>query len=216
MKQAILFDLDNCLAAANEAGPALLQPVFEAIMAANGGALAPDALERAKADLWLRPFDIVARKHAFPDAIHAAGWEAYRALRITTPLTGYADLAVLRELDARCFLVTSGFRRLQESKVDALGIRGFFEGVYIDAIDEPGRLGKRRIFENILQEHRLSLAQAMVVGDDPESEIEAGNRLGIMTVQILRPGVVRSEWATCHIASLSALPALLRSRSTRV
>lgn len=43
----------------------------------------------------------------------------------------------------------------------------------------------------------------LVVGDNPDSEIEAGNRLGIKTVQILRPGVPFGDSATYHVRSLS-------------
>jgi putative hydrolase of the HAD superfamily len=34
----------------------------------------------------------------------------------------------------------------------------------------------------------LSPEEVVIVGDNPDSEIEVGNRLGIRTVQILRPG----------------------------
>ena len=33
--------------------------------------------------------------------------------------------------------IDSGFRRLQESKVKALGIEHLFTAIHIDAIDEP-------------------------------------------------------------------------------
>ena len=48
------------------------------------------------------------------------------------------------------FLVTSGFRRLQESKVRALGFADWFAAIYIDAIDEPNRRGKHGFFQDIL------------------------------------------------------------------
>jgi putative hydrolase of the HAD superfamily len=86
------------------------------------------------------------------------------------------------------FLVTSGFRRLQESKVRALGIAHLFAEIHIDAIDEPDRKGKLRIFETILDRNGLRPEEALVVGDNADSEIEAGNRLWIKTVQVLRPG----------------------------
>jgi putative hydrolase of the HAD superfamily len=49
----------------------------------------------------------------------------------------------------------------------------------------------------------------MVVGDNPDSEIVAGNRLGMKTVQVLRPGVPRGDNATAHINSLNELGELL-------
>jgi putative hydrolase of the HAD superfamily len=48
-----------------------------------------------------------------------------------------------------------------------------------------------------------------VVGDNPEAEIAAGNRLGIQTVQTLRAGVPRADNATFYIHTLAELPELL-------
>jgi len=48
-----------------------------------------------------------------------------------------------------------------------------------------------------------------VVGDDPDSEIAAGNRLGIPTVQIQRPAIPRAANALHHIRSLTELPDIM-------
>jgi FMN phosphatase YigB (HAD superfamily) len=50
------------------------------------------------------------------------------------------------------------------------------------------------------------------VGDNPDSEIEAGNRLGITTVQILRLGVPHGNNATQYIHDLAELKGLLMQR----
>jgi len=52
---------------------------------------------------------------------------------------------------------------------------------------------------------RLHPAEVLVVGDSFESEIDAGNRLGLRTVQILRAGAQRTDHATYHITSLAEL-----------
>lgn len=209
MIQAIIFDLDNCLAAANEPGEQLLAPVFAAIRAANDGTVSETALRAAFADCWRTAFDAVAEKHHLTAAMRAAGCEALNRIEVTTPMHGYGDLAVLKELPVKRFLVTSGFRRLQESKVRALGIADWFAAIYIDAVGERDRKGKFGIFRDILDQYRLQAAEVLVVGDHPESEIAAGNRLGIRTVQILRPGVKRCESATRHISNLGELKGLL-------
>jgi len=108
-------------------------------------------------------------------------------------------------LPATLFLVTSGFRRLQASKVRALGIAKFFKEVHIDAIDEPERLGKLGIFQRIKDQNNLDSSEVVVVGDNPESEIEAGHALGLHTVQILRPGVSRGTNADQFVHSLKEL-----------
>jgi FMN phosphatase YigB (HAD superfamily) len=138
-----------------------------------------------------------------------AGWRVFGGLEVNRKLHGYGDLSLLSELPANRFLVTSGFRRLQESKIRALDLIPLFTAVYVDAIDEHDRLGKLGHFESILQKQRLTAAEVLVVGDNADSEIAAGARLGMPTVQTLRPGVPYAANATFHIHSLQELKALL-------
>jgi putative hydrolase of the HAD superfamily len=203
--RGIIFDLDNCLAAADEVGARLFQPAFDAIRAANQGTLAPEALETALRDCWVHSLDFVAAKHGFSESMLAAGWGAFLEIEVREPMRGYGDLDVLRDLGQLRFLVTSGFRRLQESKIRALGITSLFDAIEIDAIDAPNRKGKERIFVDLLERFNLRPEEVLVVGDNPDSEIEAGRRLGIRTVQIIRPGVVRASGATEHVKDLVEL-----------
>jgi putative hydrolase of the HAD superfamily len=138
-----------------------------------------------------------------------AGWNAAAHAEVTTPLRGYPDLGALRDLHVTLFLVTSGFRRLQESKISALRIAQLFAEVHVDAIDEENRKGKRRIFADIMSSHGLAPDEVLVVGDNPDSEIDAGNQLGIKTVQILRPGVTRGDNASYYIDELAELKHLV-------
>jgi len=210
MIKAIIFDLDNCLAAAEETGRQLLVPTFDAIGRANHGTLTDDELERAFDACWGHSLDAVARKYGFSDEMLTAGWAENARAEVTVPMRGYPDLDAIRELPATLFLVTSGFRRLQESKVRALAVRSLFERVYIDAIDEPNRKGKEAIFAQILRANALEPSEVLVVGDDADSEIAAGNRLGIPTVQIRRAGIPHAANATRHIASLTELNGIMR------
>jgi HAD superfamily hydrolase (TIGR01549 family) len=209
MIKAIIFDLDNCLAAADEVGPELLEPTFAAIRRANKGALSDEALERAFTDCWRHPLDYVAKEHGFSEEMLAAGWEVAARTEVGTRMYGYPDLDALNELAARLFLVTSGFRRLQDSKIKALGFGPLFEAVYVDAIDEADRKGKQGIFKEILDTYALETSEVLVVGDNPDSEIEVGNRLGMRTVQILREGVPRESNATHYIHRLGELKGLI-------
>jgi putative hydrolase of the HAD superfamily len=208
MIKALIFDLDSCLAAANEVGDALFEPAFQAIRAANKVAVPDNQLQAAFADCWRFPFDSVAAKYGFSSGMRQAGFDAFRQTEVTQPMYGYGDLAVLTEIPAKLFLVTSGFRHLQESKVRALGIAHLFTEVHIDAIDEAHPKGKLPAFAAILNKHQFSPAEVLVVGDNPDSEIAAGNRLEMTTVQILRPGVPASPAAAHRIRSLHELKAI--------
>jgi FMN phosphatase YigB (HAD superfamily) len=212
MIRAVIFDLDNCLSAAAEPGKEFLEPVFDAIRRANQGRLSDQALADSFSDCWRHPLDFVAEKHGFAEDMLAAGWTVSARLEVAVPMRGYSDLGTLAELPVQRFLVTSGFRRLQESKVEALGFAQLFTAIYVDAIDEAGRKGKQSTFVEILYTYHLQPKEVLVVGDNPDSEIEAGNRLGITTVQILRPGVPRGNNATHYIHDLAELKGLVMQR----
>ena len=206
--RAVIFDLDNCLAAADEAGEQLFRPAFDAMRAANRGRLSDDELDAAFADTWRHSLDVVARKHGFSDEMLDAGWQAFRAIEVRQPLRGYPDLWEIEKLPLERFLVTAGFRRLQESKIAALGIRRLFREVQIDAIDEPPRRSKQERFADIALRHRWQPQEVLVVGDNADSEIAAGNALGMPTVQTLRPGVPsagNAQWRIENLAELSKL-----------
>jgi FMN phosphatase YigB (HAD superfamily) len=209
MIKALIFDLDNCLAAANEVGEELFEPAFEAIRTANRGTLTLEQLTEAFKECWRHPLDFVAQRFGFSKEMLAAGWKVFSQTVVETSMKGYGDLAVLRELPFDLYLVTSGFRGLQESKVRALQVGDLFRGIEIDAIDEADRKGKQGIFESILKAENLRPEEVIVVGDNPDSEIEAGNRLGMKTVQILRPGVPYAENATYRIRTFDELKTLL-------
>lgn len=209
--RAVIFDLDKCLAPPEEIGRAFFEPPIDAIRRANNGTLSDEALESAIRDFWHLAYDDIAARHGFSPAMFEAGWHAYRSLRTPGPLRGYGDLDVLTEFRVPLFLVTTGFRDLQESKVDALGVRDRFAEVIVDDIDGHVRLGKYRIFGELVGRNGWPPDRVLVVGDNPESEIAAGNRLGMPTVQILRPGVVRDTSARWHVRDLAESRALLDS-----
>jgi FMN phosphatase YigB (HAD superfamily) len=68
-----------------------------------------------------------------------------------------------------------------ERTVRELGFADWFAAIYIDALDEPNRRGKHGFFQDILSAHGLRPDEVLVVGDNPDSEIEAGNRRGMQT-----------------------------------
>ncbi len=136
--------------------------------------------------------------------------------RLTVPkdsgYQGYDDMPHVPLLPLDRYLVTSGFREFQNSKVDTLGIRDHFKGVEIDDpedhLPEPGP-GKTPLFERIRDEANLESKDVLVVGDNPSSEIAVGNQLGMTTVQVLRPRVEPTADADYQINSLPELWAVL-------
>jgi putative hydrolase of the HAD superfamily len=213
-----IFDLDNCLLDARSVGP-LFEPAFEAIRQANQGALPPDVLEQAIEQCWFTAFNLVAERFGLTDAMREAGLHEFRRMRVTEPLRGYDDIGLLPQIPLRRYLVTSGFRSLQESKIAALGIRPWFAHVLIDDVDEamgaqPGTHGKLAVFERILELEQCQPCEVLVVGDNPLSELGAGRALGATTVQTVRPGVSAWDLADHRIDGLGDLLRMLAATPT--
>jgi putative hydrolase of the HAD superfamily len=209
--QAAIFDFDNCLCDSREPGEDLFAPAFSAIEEANAGHLSPERLEDAFEECWFTSYDLVAERYDFTRRMYDAGFRAFAKLEVSRALKGYADLNVLRRLPLDKYLVTSGFQRLQQSKLRALDIGGWFTKAVIDAVDQEPHLGKQRIFEEIIAERGYEPARVLAVGDNPLSELDAGRKLGLVTVQTLRPGVKQGD-ADHHIRSLEELFAILDRR----
>jgi FMN phosphatase YigB (HAD superfamily) len=203
--KTIIFDLDNCLAPVDRGNHALFRPVIAAIEKANEGTLSASALAAAFEDLWHLPMDLIEARHNFSPAMRIAARAAYRDLVVTPPIAAYADVSLLERFQVEKFLVTTGFPRLQESKIHALELGRHFRQIYIDRVEDARRIGKIGYFARILQDCRLAPHEALVVGDNPDSEIDAGNRLGIPTAQILRPGIASGNKATFLVRDLAEL-----------
>ena len=210
MLRAAVFDLDHTLFDPRTLPDTLFSEVTVRVRAAAAGLVPAAALEAALEDAWRLPFDRVVAHHRLPEAVTTAWHDAVSAVEVTEPLEPYPDVpSGLEQLALRRFLLTTGFRRLQESKLRELGIASLFVAVYVDALDPPGPLGKRALLERLLVEHGLTPPEVVVVGDRADDELSAARDLGMVAVQVLRPGVVASPEVVWKIPDLKALPAVL-------
>jgi phosphoglycolate phosphatase-like HAD superfamily hydrolase len=123
MIKAIIFDLDNCLAASDEPGRRLLAPTFDAIRRANHGTLSEHTLERAFDECWGHSLDTVARKYGFSAEMLAAGWAENARAEVQVPMHGYPDLGVIRGLPATLFLWAFARCRYSDQELRAPGMR---------------------------------------------------------------------------------------------
>jgi FMN phosphatase YigB (HAD superfamily) len=212
---AIIFDHDNTLAPAIGVGADLYASAFEAIRCEVPAHLRNDAkyaavLEQAFAACWYTAFDAVAELYDFTPDVTGAGRRAFAKLTVppTSHYAYYRDAPLVKELKKHlpCFLVTSGFSRLQNSKIDHLKMRDWFDDFIIESVDGELSTGKEGIFLAIAEKYRSDrLDRMLVVGDNPISEIRAGNSIGMHTVQVLRPGVAADDEARYRIDELGAL-----------
>jgi FMN phosphatase YigB (HAD superfamily) len=207
--RAAVFDLDHTLFDPSTLSPALFGALEARLRLAAADVVSPNILEAVLADAWRLPFNRVATLHQLPAELTAAWQEAMSTVEVTEALAPYPDVyAGLEQLSLRRFLLTTGFRRLQESKVRQLGLTSLFAAVYVDALDPPGPVGKRALLELLLVEQALTPPEVVVVGDRADDELAAAQALGMVAVQVLRPGVSPSPdipWRVPDFQDLAAL-----------
>lgn len=212
MIKAIIFDLDMCILDAHTLVGSFFNPVLDAL---NNSELPAELKKRISDQLWITSLDDTAEMFSIPEDVAEKMREAYRKIEVPAEALGsmksFGDEKCIQYLPVKRFLVTSGYRKFQETKIAHLGIVDLFDEIIIDALDfRDKRKGKRNIFREILEKNNWIKDNVLVVGDNPMSELGAAKSLGIPTVQILRPTIVKWDGATHHINSLVELKALIQ------
>jgi len=205
-----ILDLDNTLFDTRSIPAELINSLHSRLRLANEDWLAvpSEILEQAINDTWYAPFSVVCSRYCLPEMFLSIWNEWQETVSFGEPLSLYPDvlssLQILRDQGHFLCLLTSGYRRLQRAKIESLGINQLFDEIHIDAVDESGP-GKAAIISELLLSRKWNRKDLLIVGDSATNEIDAGVRLGISTVQILRPGVLATDLADRHIHSLLEL-----------
>lgn len=209
MIKAIIFDLDNCIFDTSSMGGGAISTVLDALHASD---LSEEIKIGVSLGLKTDPLEDVLQRLNVPESIGEQMRHAYREVDLSPdrPAKSYGDEQVIKELPVMKILVTSGYTKFQHAKIKRLNISDLFDEIIVDILDYPAeRKGKKKIFQEILDTHKLQKDEVLAVGDNPRSELGAAKDLGIKTVQTLRPGVKRWEEADAHIISLDELKNLI-------
>ena len=209
--KCIIFDWDMCLFDTDTFRPHVVKTVMGMLDVFE----LPDGV-RERAETFIKkdsPF-MVVRECALPPAVARAMLDTYSRIEVPEGVRTYGDEHHVEQLPVEKILVTAGFPHVQHAKIARTGIGRMFTEIHVDALDYNGKHeGKESIFRRIIATRRLGPRQIMVVGDNPHTELGAGQRLGMVTVQTLRPGVMRWDGAEHHVRSLGELPAIISGLS---
>jgi putative hydrolase of the HAD superfamily len=156
------------------------------------------------------PFRIVAARNNFSDELTQKGIELQETLTFDEAIDTFEDYPEIRNIDADRFLVTTGFRNMQLSKINQLGIEHDFKEVHVV---NPVVSSKKEVFAGILERYGYATTEVLVVGDDPESEIKAAKDLGIATVLYDKNDSTDAKEADHKIAHFKDLKAIYESYS---
>ena len=178
MTKALILDLDNTIYPVHSIGDKLFSKLFHLIEASGEGS---GKMEDIKNEIMRRPFQAVAKEFNFSEKLTSDGVRLLTDLEYEGPINYFADYELVRQIPLKKFLVTTGFTKLQESKIRKMQIKEDFEKIYIV---DPANSSKTKkdIFAEIVWTYNYEKKEVLVVGDDPDSEIKAALDLGLPVV----------------------------------
>lgn len=177
-KRAIIFDLDNTIYSVYSIGNTLFAPVFDVI--AQDGTQEQN-MEKIRDEVMRRPFQQIAQDYQFNEELTRKSLDMLKQLAYHAPIEPFEDYALVRQLPVDKYLVTTGFRAMQQSKINSMGLQNDFLEIHI--VDPTvSNKTKKEVFADIVQRHGYAKEEVLIVGDDLHSEIKAAQELGIDAV----------------------------------
>lgn len=174
--KAIIYDLDNTIYPVISIGDKLFGPVFD-LIAASGQH--NDSMGDIRKAIMRTPFRLVTQRHGFSEELTQQGIALQETMDYKDEINTFEDYPEIKNIPGERFLVTTGFRTMQLSKIRQMGIGNDFKEVHVV---NPVETSKKEVFADILKRYNYQPDEVFVVGDDPESEIAAAKALGIPTV----------------------------------
>ena len=177
-KKTIILDLDNTIYPVTAIAPKLFKTLFAHIE--ESGAYKGNLAE-IKNRIMRQPFQVVARDFSFSEDLVKDCLQLLGGLTYEGKMEPFEGYETVRDIACKKFLVTTGFTKLQHSKIKQLGIGKHFEAIFV--VDpSKSELTKKDIFRQILADNHYKPEEVLVVGDDMNSEIKAAKELGVETV----------------------------------
>ncbi|OKS87378.1 HAD family hydrolase [Mucilaginibacter polytrichastri] len=210
MIKALILDMDNTIFPTKSISDEIFE-VIEHLMEEHRGNLNDEQLAEAKTALSRTPFQKVAGQYGFTEEFTTNAIELLKNTTYNKPIKPYKDYEIVESINLPKFLVTFGFVKLQQSKIDGLGVRSHFKEVFV--VDpEISSKTKRDIFVDIMEKYGYHKNELLAIGDDPESEIKAAQDLGIKTYLYDPESRFKSGKVTYHEQSYKKLKWLIEDQ----
>jgi len=205
--KAIIYDLDNTIFPVSAIGEKLFGPVFKLIEESGRH---NDQMDAIKYATMRTPFRIVAKRNNLSEELTNKAIALQETLTYDEPIDAFEDYPEIKNITADRFLVTTGFKNMQMSKIRQLGIENDFNEVHVV---NPVESSKKEVFADILVRYDYAPHEVLVIGDDPESEIKAAKELGIPTVLYDKNGIADPAEADYKIAHFRELNTIIDTLS---
>jgi len=117
-------------------------------------------------------------------------------------------LEYLKSRNYRMFILTNGFTKIQETKMESAGLNPYFEKMFTTE-NTRSHKPKKAIFEHALKTVNARKAESLMIGDDLEVDIVGARNFG-MDQAYFNPGkTAHNEKVTYEISSLTELKDIL-------
>lgn len=206
--KTLIVDLDDTIFRTKSMDAKVLAPFFDSITVKLASLYDQETIQLIVNDLWMTTWDKVIAHYAIPLALMTESFELLGNSEDQLDISPYPDYRFLQDLPYPKYLVTTSLTSLQESKIKALRIERDFTKIIINDPFKETRT-KLDIFKELVAEYGLVPKKTYVVGDNADAEIKAGNTLGMVTIQIVREGVVKGNNANYCITTFQELERIL-------
>ncbi|MBU1199404.1 MAG: HAD hydrolase-like protein [Nanoarchaeota archaeon] len=207
MIKLIIFDLDNTLFDTYEQlGMHVLDQMIEKMKSAG----LTDEQEKVLREKYVTTgFRTVANMLKLSDELKAIGKSTYENMDLSK-ITPFDDVKLIKRFSQKKILVTSGTERVQNEKIRILGIAPLFDEIIVDL--EGSGNSRMKIFMKLTGAYEVRPKEVLVIGDNAEAEIIAGNNLGMITVQIFRRHFLKGK-ADYYVKDLHEVKKILDEMS---
>lgn len=185
MKKAIFFDLDNTIYDVRSVADEMLSSLY-ALIEKNGEY--EGDFEEIKDDITRKPLQTIAKENGFSERLLNECIDHLKDLEYLGEMRPFEDFETVKELETAKFLVTSGFTKMQMSKVRAMKLDNLFKEIIVADFLSSDK-SKKDIFSEIIGKYNYRPSEILVVGDDLHSEIQAAKDLGVDYVLLDKRGI---------------------------
>ncbi|TRZ35604.1 HAD family hydrolase [Niallia circulans] len=217
MIKAVLFDLDGTLLNRNEAVLHFAERQYNSIIKATS--------DISKETYISRFITLDANGYVWKDRVYQQLVEEFHLTGITWQelLQDYVEefpyscvpfahlnemLAELSEAGLRLGIITNGYGQFQQSNIEALGIKHFFDTILISEWENL-RKPEPAIFQRALQRLDATPDESLFIGDHPQNDVEAARNVGMLGVW-----KENSDWSSAGmeyiVKDLTEIPMLIR------